>query len=159
MRRVLAGNSQPPAVASPSRCCRDLLFRFPETLPIAAIDAAYAGAVPICRELATSAGYVDALYVNSLGRLTLAEFKLWRNPQARREVIGQILDYTKELACWDYEDLQREGVESRRQEGQCPVRAIRMEALSSRRSRFHDNVTPTESAASFLLLIHRRRHP
>ena len=29
--------------------------------------------------------------VNALGRLILAEFKLWRNPQARREVIGQIL--------------------------------------------------------------------
>ena len=87
---------------------QDLLFRFPETLPISNIDAAYAGAVPVCRELWTSAGYVDALYVNALGRLTLAEFKLWRNPQARREVIGQILDYTKELASWSYEDLQRE---------------------------------------------------
>ena len=43
-----------------------------------------------------------------LGRLTLAEFKLWRNPQARREVIGQILDYAKELASWRYADLQRE---------------------------------------------------
>jgi len=60
---------------------RDLLFRFPEALPITAIDTAYAGVVPICRELATSAGYVDALYVNSPGRLTLAEFKLWRNPR------------------------------------------------------------------------------
>ena len=51
---------------------------------------------------------MDALYINPLGRLILAEFKLWRNPQARREVIGQILDYTKELASWNYEDLQRE---------------------------------------------------
>lgn len=52
---------------------QDLLFRFPETLPIPAIDTAYARAVPICRELRTSAGNVDASYVNSLGRLTLAE--------------------------------------------------------------------------------------
>ena len=87
---------------------QDLLFRYPRTLPIAAIDAAYDSAVPVCRELSTPAGYVDALYVNALGRLTLAEFKLWRNPQARREVIGQILDYAKEIASWSYEDLQRE---------------------------------------------------
>ena len=87
---------------------RDLLFRFPESLPIAVIDASYSGAVPICRELATPAGYVDALFVNSHGRMTLAEFKLWRNPQARREVIGQILDYAQALARWSYEDLQRE---------------------------------------------------
>ena len=77
---------------------QNLLFRFPETLPIAAIDATYAGAVPICQELRTTAGFVDALYVNPLGQITLTEFKLWRNPQSRREVIGQILDYAKELA-------------------------------------------------------------
>ena len=71
---------------------QDLLFRHPQTLPIASIDASYDGAVPVCKELYTSAGYVDAIFVNLLGRLTLAEFKLWRNPQARREVIGQILD-------------------------------------------------------------------
>lgn len=64
--------------------------------------------MPVCRELSTPAGYVDAVYVNPLGRLVLAEFKLWRNPQARREVIGQILDYAKEFASWSYEDLQRE---------------------------------------------------
>ena len=87
---------------------QDLLFRFPGTLPIPAVDAAYANAVPVCRELSTPAGFVDALYVNPLGRLTLAEFKLWRSPQARREVIGQVLDYAKELALWGYEDLQRE---------------------------------------------------
>ena len=87
---------------------RDLLFLHPQSLPIPAIDAAYGGAIAVCKELSTPAGYVDALYVNAHGRLTLAEFKLWRNPQARREVIGQILDYTQELASWGYEDLQRE---------------------------------------------------
>ena len=86
-----------------------LFFRFPETLPIATIDATYAGAVPICQELRTPAGFVDALYVNPLGQITLTEFKLWRNPQSRREVIGQILDYAKELASWSYEDLQAPG--------------------------------------------------
>ena len=54
------------------------------------------------------AGYADTLHVNGSGRLTLSEFKLWRNPQARREVIGQILDYAKDLASWGYEDLQRQ---------------------------------------------------
>jgi hypothetical protein len=38
----------------------------------------------------------------------VVECKLWRNPQARREVVGQVLDYAKELAAWDYADLQRE---------------------------------------------------
>ena len=79
---------------------QELLFDHPECLPIPAIDPAYADAVPICRELRVPAGSIDALFVNHLGRLTLCEFKLWRNPQARREVIGQILDYAKDLASW-----------------------------------------------------------
>ena len=103
---------------------QDLPFRFPGTLPIPpipAVDAAYANAVPVCRELSTPAGFVDALYVNPLGRLTFAEFKLWRSPQARREVIGQVLDYAKELALWGYEDLQREVFEDAKAQGQRPV--------------------------------------
>ncbi len=132
---------------------QDLLFRFPETLPIAAIDAAYAGAVPICRELATSAGYVDALYVNSLGRLTLAEFKLWRNPQARREVIGQILDYTKELACWDYEDLQREVSRAAGKKGNVLYELVRRGSPEIDEAAFHDNVTRHLKRGEFLLLI------
>ncbi|MDE2846876.1 MAG: hypothetical protein OXO51_09230 [Gemmatimonadota bacterium] len=87
---------------------QNLLFRYPDTLPISAIDSAYMGIIPVCKELRTPSGFVDALYVNPHGRLVLVEFKLWRNPEARREVIGQILDYAKDLASWDYEDLQRE---------------------------------------------------
>ena len=132
---------------------QDLLFRFPQTLPIAAIDAAYADPVPICRELSTRAGYVDALYVNSLGRLTLAEFKLWRNPQARREVIGQILDYTKELASWRYEDLQREVSKARGTSGNVLYDLVRKHAPDVNEADFVDNVTRHLKRGEFLLLI------
>ena len=118
---------------------QELLFRFPETLPTDAIDAAYAGAVPVCRELTTPAGYVDALYVNPLGRLTLAEFKLWRNPQARREVIGQILDYAKELASWGYEDLQREVSKTLKRTGNVLYELVREQAPDE--AAFVDRVT------------------
>ena len=130
---------------------QDLLFRFPETLPTAAIDAAYAGAVPVCRELSTPAGYVDALYVNPLGRLTLAEFKLWRNPQARREVIGQILDYAKELASWGYEDLQREVSKTLKRPGNVLYELVRERAPDE--AAFIDRVTRHLKRGEFLLLI------
>ena len=132
---------------------RDLLFRFPRTLPISAIDAAYAGAVPVCRELSTPAGYVDALYVNPLGRLTLAEFKLWRNPQSRREVIGQILDYTQEIASWNYEDLQREVSKALKRKGNVLHELIRENAPGVHEAEFVDNVTRHLKRGEFLLLI------
>ena len=132
---------------------QDLLFRNPKTLPIAAIDAAYDGAIPVCRELSTPAGYLDAIYVNALGRLTLAEFKLWRNPQARREVIGQILDYAKELASWRYEDLQREVSKCLKLPGNALYERVRSVHPDVDESQFVDNVSRHLRRGEFLLLI------
>ncbi len=132
---------------------QDLLFRHPKSLPIAAIDAAYDGIVPVCRELSTPAGYLDALYVNALGRLTLVEFKLWRNPQARREVIGQILDYAKELAAWRYEDLQREVSNSLNAPGNALYERVRAVHPDVDETQFVDNVARHLRRGEFLLLI------
>ena len=87
---------------------QDILFRHAEILPFDEIDSAYEMPVPLCRELGTRVGFLDALYLTPTGRIILAEFKLWRNPSARREVVGQILDYARELASWSYDDLERE---------------------------------------------------
>ncbi|WP_419160879.1 hypothetical protein [Candidatus Palauibacter sp.] len=86
---------------------QEVLFRHADILPLGEIDPAYIDPVPVCMELATRAGSADALYLTPTGRIILAEFKLWRNPGARREVIGQILDYARVLASWSYDDLER----------------------------------------------------
>lgn len=36
------------------------------------------------------------------------ETKLWRNPQARREVLSQVLDYVKDVVCKDYEWFEKQ---------------------------------------------------
>ena len=132
---------------------QDLLFRFPQTLPIAQIDPTYAGMVPVCKELALPAGYADALYVNQLGRIILAEFKLWRNPQARREVIGQILDYAKDLAAWGYEDLQRQVSLAVGKAGNVLYDLAHENYPGVPESEFVDNVTRHLRRGEFLLLI------
>lgn len=132
---------------------QDLLFRFPQALPISAIDATYGEAVPVCRELYTPAGYLDALYVNQVGRLTLAEFKLWRNPQARREVIGQILDYAKDLASWGYEDLQSRVSLATGRKGNALYDLVRERHPDVDEAEFVDSVTRHLRRGEFLLLI------
>ena len=132
---------------------RDLLFRSPRSLPVAAIDAAYSDPVPICCELSTPAGNVDALYINALGRLILVEFKLWRNPQARREVIGQILDYANALASWSYDDLQREVSKARERKGNVPYELVCARAAHVEEAQFVDNVSRHLRRGEFLLLI------
>lgn len=86
---------------------RDALRDHADTLPVRAIDPAFGPLTTVCTELQTAAGRIDNVFVSPNGRLTLVECKLWRNPQARREVVAQILDYAKELSGWDYSELQK----------------------------------------------------
>ncbi|MGJ9420761.1 hypothetical protein ACHAC9_23905 [Massilia sp. CMS3.1] len=86
---------------------QDLLFRNPGALPIHELDPHARDLIPVCMELVTGAGPADILYVTRTGKIVLVETKLWRNAEARREVVAQILDYAKELADWTYEDLSR----------------------------------------------------
>ena len=50
-------------------------------------------------------GALDNLYISPHGGVTLVETKLWKNPEARREVVAQLFDYTKQIAQWDYKQL------------------------------------------------------
>lgn len=97
---------------------RDLAFAHPQALPVQEIDPSFGPLIPICTELDTrAAGYADALFLNPLGMPTLVECKLWRNPEARREVVGQVLDYARALRRWTYTDLQREAARARKEQG------------------------------------------
>src|ERR1700759_2194016 len=85
---------------------QQLVASHPQALPIEEIEVFLTGAVPICLELATKAGPIDLLLVSPRGGLVVVECKLWRNPQARREVVGPIIDYAKELPRLSYEDFE-----------------------------------------------------
>lgn len=130
-----------------------LVFDHPEALPIAEIDRAYEGLIPVCMELNTQAGPLDVLYVNSKGRLVIVEAKLWRNPEARRKVVGQILDYAKELSRWDYEDLQREVSRSTKRKGNALYEIVREHDKSLEEARFVDDVSRSLREGRFLLLV------
>lgn len=62
-------------------------------LPIAGIGSGFAPAISNGREVSTNAGFIDNLLILPEVYITIVETNLWRNPQARREVVGQILDY------------------------------------------------------------------
>lgn len=132
---------------------RDLLLRCPEALPAAELDEAFAEPIPVCRELSTPAGPIDALFVNRHGALTLVECKLWRNPQARREVVGQILDYAKELARFRYEDLQREVSRATGMKGNALFQLVSSREGGVFEAPFVDAVTRNLRRGRFLLLV------
>lgn len=82
------------------------LFEHPEVLPVDRIEAFFGPLVPLAREVGLPSGRLDLLYLNQSGLLTLVECKLWKNEQARRSVIGQILEYAGDMSRMSYSDLQ-----------------------------------------------------
>ena len=100
------------------------------------------------REIRTAAGPIDNLFVSEDGQLVLVEAKLWRNPEARREVVGQIIDYARELAAWSYTDLDR-AIHGRSQK---PIWE-HVERPGLAEHRFVDALAETLRTGRFLLLI------
>lgn len=86
-----------------------VLFTNSELIPIKEINPGTQGFVPVCREFtipkAGGSVFLDIFGVTPEGKLVLIECKLWRNPQARREVIAQILEYASLLHQWTFGDL------------------------------------------------------
>jgi len=83
-----------------------LIMSHPNLLPIDQIEPAFANLVPICTELQSPSGFLDNLLLAPNGNIALIECKLWRNPEARRQVIAQIIDYANALSTWTYPKLE-----------------------------------------------------
>ena len=86
------------------------LEKTPSILPTAEIAPIFAPLISIAREVRlktddNNSGRIDNLYISKYGHLVIVETKLWKNPEARRAVVAQILDYAKEVKDWDYEKL------------------------------------------------------
>ncbi len=85
---------------------QELLFEHPSCIPMEQIESGMTDLVSVCRELPTPHGFIDNLFMTSSGNIVIAETKLWRNPQARREVIAQALDYASCLFEMTYDQLE-----------------------------------------------------
>lgn len=132
---------------------RDTLFTYPEILPVRSIDPSFGPLVPLCRELRTDAGPIDIAFINSFGRLTLVECKLWRNPEARRKVVAQILDYARAISRWAYSDLQRQVAAATGRKGNIPYELARSLDEGLDEKDFVDATSAAMRSGRFLLVI------
>jgi hypothetical protein len=133
---------------------RDTLFANPEIIPTDDIDPTFGPLVPLCKELRTDAGQIDALFINERGRLTIVECKLWKNPQARREVVAQTLDYVSALSAWSYADLQRQVAAAVGRQGNIPFELVRKHTDTRlKEQEFVDAVSRSLREGRFLVLL------
>ena len=132
-----------------------LLFETPEILPFREFDPAFAHAVPLCRELPTAAGSIDLVYVSDQGLLSIVECKLWRNPEARRIAISQILDYAKEISRWSYEELNHAVCRATRRPANTNTLfdLVQEQNDTIDEQTFVDDVTRNLESGRFLLLV------
>ena len=135
-----------------------LIHNNPDILPISEIDTGFTPAISIGREVSTTVGYIDNLFISPDGYLTIVETKLWRNPEARREVVGQILDYAKELNKWTYTDLdnavkQYNQLYSNNSDGLLATVRKHTELDEADERFFIDNISKNLKRGRFLLLI------
>ena len=113
--------------------------------------------VPLVRELALPrAGgrvFLDILGVTPRGRLVLIECKLWRNPQARREVVAQILEYAALLRRWNYADLTAQLKARHGFDGENPIYKVVRSKSSLGEAAFTDRVAEGLRTGDFDLIV------
>ena len=134
-----------------------LLFNHPDLLPIADIDSGFGKLIPLAREFPVTSGSIDVLYASADGSLCMVETKLWRNPEAHRTVLAQLLDYAKALSQIDFAEFRARVEAAAPQSGQ-PANLDEMikRSLDGRPFNsidFEANIRRALAAGEFLLLI------
>src|SRR5208337_3368683 len=86
------------------------------------------------------------------------ECKLWRNPEARREVVAKIIHYATEISTWTYETLQDAIRRAKPLDGSDEKSTGSLYELVSAQGEidevsFHDAVSRNLKRGRFLLLI------
>lgn len=81
----------------------DLVVQQPSLLQIEQINIDFADPELVIPQFGVDGNWVDVLLVNKEGRITIVESKLQKNPEAKRKVFGQILDYATSIHNLDYE--------------------------------------------------------
>lgn len=77
-----------------------MISEFPELLPGVSADSY------VCREFSTDSGPIDNIIINAKdGSITLVECKLAKNPEVRRKIIGQIIDYAASLSTLTFSEF------------------------------------------------------
>lgn len=87
----------------------------PDIIPMEDIEPAFRPLISVCTEMPTASGSVDNVWITPEGGLILGECKLVRNPQSRREVVAQALDYARAVTGWHFEDLQAAARKARKE--------------------------------------------
>ncbi len=135
---------------------QEKIFKHPSLLPAAEIESDFHSLEAVAKELPVAGNSADLLLVNPSGCIALVETKLCRNPEARREVLAQIIGYASTLSGWSYEQLVHAIKAANKATEGDPLLQIMRNAVQGGafdESRFIQQVARNLRLGRFLLLI------
>jgi hypothetical protein len=137
---------------------QELLIRYPDLMPTGEIEPIFHPLVVVGREIPVTTGRIDLLYVSTSGYPVIVETKLWRNPEAKREVVAQALDMAVAFSKWDFEHLEEQAAtySSKLLSKQASLRGVLEEKLGETEmdyGAFRDNVERNLELGRFLIAI------
>lgn len=106
MLAPLKDGSPASAPIGPEAWLQALVMEHPEMLLAGAVSPRHGDVCSICRELPLLSGRADWFGMTPTGEIVLAEVKLGRNGEARREIVAQALEYFSALRGMNYEELE-----------------------------------------------------
>ncbi len=131
------------------------IHQHPACLPISDIEPALGPFYSICREMPTNHGYIDNLLMSPSGDIAIVETKLFRNPEARRAVLAQILDYAVAIFGMSYDAFEQAALKGTLAPASKPTSLYSAIPAPDKlaEKHFHDSVVRNLRRGSALLLI------
>ncbi|MFC1907507.1 hypothetical protein ACFLW8_05425 [Chloroflexota bacterium] len=83
------------------------LRKYPDLIPLEEVMDNAPHLVCIGEEVEVPSGYIDLLFIDENGVLTIVETKLAKNPEIRRKVIGQIMEYASHISDWTVDEVYK----------------------------------------------------
>jgi len=131
-----------------------LVFEEPKLLSTEEIGSEYANLIPLCRELSVKSGSIDVVYITLEGKICLVETKLFRNPEAHRTVVAQVIDYAKDLSGMSFVDFCEAVTKAKGEESiKALFRKIRQKQPEFNEIELQQNIQLSLSHGHLLLLI------
>jgi|GEM_PF-6876318 len=132
---------------------QEAIANCPNMLPFTEVDESLGQFTHLCREFQTIKGPIDHLLLGEHGEISIVETKLWKNPEARRQVLGQIIDYSSQLRGVTFIEFESKLKYVRKNEDS--LFQIYQKAFGDRYSEedLIDSISDTLKQGSFVLLI------
>jgi len=86
---------------------QDYLEKYPSLIPLGEVVEGASALLCIGREVSAGPGSIDLLFIDKDSLLTVVETKLAKNPEARRTVAGQIIEYASYISEWTVDDVYK----------------------------------------------------